>query len=231
VRLQFLGDARDAFKWDFIHFLVTGANPAFRRLVFVPMLTPDDPGSTHGQLPASRYDCEPQIRVFMNRLREEPRTMARVAELGRLPGLPRFRVAVHAPSRFLGFGWERSAYWRSLVDRDMEGAVVLIDPDNGLEGRQQAGPLHIRCGELQRILDSSKPPPVVAVYQHRPYGESWGSVVDRAVSGKPPQIDLHVARDGSVGLLLFVLTSELRRIKEVTGRYWKQHPDLQMETR
>jgi len=41
VKLQYLGDSRDAFKWDLLHWLCTRAEPAFARLLFVPLLTPD----------------------------------------------------------------------------------------------------------------------------------------------------------------------------------------------
>jgi len=41
VKLQYLGDSRDAFKWDLLHWLCTRAEPAFARLLFVPLLTAD----------------------------------------------------------------------------------------------------------------------------------------------------------------------------------------------
>jgi len=41
VKLQYLGDSRDAFKWDLLHWLCTRAEPAFARLLFVALLTAD----------------------------------------------------------------------------------------------------------------------------------------------------------------------------------------------
>jgi len=41
LKLQYLGDSRDAFKWDLLHWLCTRAEPAFARLLFVPLLTAD----------------------------------------------------------------------------------------------------------------------------------------------------------------------------------------------
>ena len=40
-KLQYLGDSRDAFKWDLLHWLCTRAEPAFARLVFSSLLTAD----------------------------------------------------------------------------------------------------------------------------------------------------------------------------------------------
>ena len=46
MKLQYLGDARDAFRWDLLHWMCTRSSPCFRELVFVPMLTPDVQAST-----------------------------------------------------------------------------------------------------------------------------------------------------------------------------------------
>ena len=40
-KLQYLGDSRNAFKWDLLHWLCTRAEPAFARLVFSSLLTAD----------------------------------------------------------------------------------------------------------------------------------------------------------------------------------------------
>jgi len=40
-KLQYLGDSRDAFKWDLLHWLYTRAEPASARLLFVPLPTTD----------------------------------------------------------------------------------------------------------------------------------------------------------------------------------------------
>ena len=41
MKLQYLGDSRDAFKWDLLHWLYTRAEPASARLLFVPLPTTD----------------------------------------------------------------------------------------------------------------------------------------------------------------------------------------------
>ena len=41
MKLQYLGDSRDAFKWDLLHWLCTRAEPAFALLVFSSLLTAD----------------------------------------------------------------------------------------------------------------------------------------------------------------------------------------------
>src|SRR5262245_30574381 len=111
MKLQFLGDSRDSFKWDLLHHVVTQAEPRFKRLLFVPMLTRDDVALPHGVTPADRVPCHPAILGFVKSLRAHPRKLERVALLGGIQGLPQFAVEVFQPLRELGFGWQRAQYW------------------------------------------------------------------------------------------------------------------------
>ncbi len=47
MKLQYLGDSRDSFKWDLLYQLVADCD--FERLYFVPFLTPDDREPTDGR--------------------------------------------------------------------------------------------------------------------------------------------------------------------------------------
>jgi hypothetical protein len=72
MKLQYLGDARDACKWDLLHWLCTRSSPSFAWLVFVPLLTPDVDDSTEGRIPHHRFSCRDVIRPFLFSLREPP---------------------------------------------------------------------------------------------------------------------------------------------------------------
>lgn len=78
MKVQYLGDARDAFKWDLLHWLCTRAEPAFERLVFVPLLTPDVPGSREGRVPQRLFKSRGCIAPFVESLRTEPRSLERI---------------------------------------------------------------------------------------------------------------------------------------------------------
>ena len=144
MRMQFLGDSRDAFKWDLLHQVVTGAVPRFAGLVVVPMRTPDDAHLSHGKTPAARFPCHPAILRFVEGLRTEPRELERIAGLGAIEGLPAFPVQVFEPQREFGFGWRRAQYWQDLTGSDLDGKLVFLDPDNGFESAGTAGTRHVR---------------------------------------------------------------------------------------
>ena len=78
MKLQYLGDSRDAFKWDLLHWICTTTN--FSKLVFVPLLTSDIEGSNEGLIPHHRFRCQPFIRPFLDSLKVEPRSLNRVAK-------------------------------------------------------------------------------------------------------------------------------------------------------
>src|SRR5271166_4532671 len=81
MKLQYLGDSRDAFKWDLLHWMCTESSPPFSELVFVPLLTPDE-GSNEGRTSDLRFPCRDFVRSFLASLRNEPRTLERIPGLG-----------------------------------------------------------------------------------------------------------------------------------------------------
>jgi hypothetical protein len=179
LRLQLLGDARDAFKWDLLHWICTESNPRFDRLVVVPMLNPDETDSTEGRKHHKLFDCRAFVRPFLESLKEEPRSLARIEGLGSAtPAVPPFDVSIFARSRCLGAGDGRAAYWDGLHPDGLANAVVFFDPDTGLETKSQTGRKWLLHAEMQRILSSLPSTSVAVVYQHRPQRESWDAKLE-----------------------------------------------------
>lgn len=91
MKLQYLGDSRDAFKWDLLHWLCTQAEPAFA--------TPDDVVPRDGRTPHAWFPCRPLVRPFVAGLAAAPRSLGRIAALGGLePSDPLERPAYSANS-------------------------------------------------------------------------------------------------------------------------------------
>lgn len=168
MKLQYLGDYRDAFKWDLLHWLCTTSQSPFSQLLFVPMLTPDDPVPTDGQIHHRQFTAREFIHTFVEDLRVAPRSLARVSRLGAQPGQPSFAVQVHGSERLVPSGTTRAEYWRDISLRDRENTLVFCDPDNGLETKTQRGPKWIRHQEVRDLLNGLPPSSAVMVYQHRP---------------------------------------------------------------
>jgi len=171
MKLQFLGDARDAFKWDLLHWVCTTSS--FSTLVYVPLLTPDDK-SGYGLMPPHRFKCRGLIQPFLDSLKEEPRSLTRISKLGTLSPEKQFEVLVFAPDRFIGSGNSRGAYWSDFDPSKLENSVVFFDPDNGYipkmrhERKKALCPEWIGHDELMTMLARLPETSVAVVYQHRP---------------------------------------------------------------
>jgi len=169
MKLQYLGDARDAFKWDLLHWICTKSSPRFDEMVFVPMLTPDIEKSNEGQTPHQQFECRGFIRPFLDSLKKEPRSLKYISALGAIEqNAPSFHVSLFAPTKHIGSGNQRAEYWAGFEPEKFENAVVFFDPDNGFETQTQHGTKWVRHSELKHFLSRLPKTSVTVVYQHRP---------------------------------------------------------------
>jgi hypothetical protein len=219
MKLQFLGDSRDAFKWDLLHYVVTSTCPGFSELTFVPMLTPDVPNLGHGSTPPSRYPCRPAILNFVRSLAVAPRTLERVASIGSLPGMASFDDHIHHPNQLVGFGWQRHSYWQPLVQRPRAESLVFIDPDNGFETDGQAGQQHLRFGEAATLLSVLPESSSLAVFQYRPQGQSWDKVFKRIAESFPVAFRFVAIHDGQLAFVFIGHPSRLKAIASAVNGY------------
>jgi hypothetical protein len=224
MKLQYLGDARDAFKWDILHWVCTKSSPAFSRLVYIPMLTPPD-NPNEGRIHHQQFACRDFIRPFVESLTMEPRSFMRVCSLGAVEPLKRFEVSVFAPERVIGIAARRREYWADFNPSDFDDSVIFFDPDNGFETKTQHAQKWIRHRELSCMIDRLPATSVAVVYQHRPHLE-WDNVfaeiekkIDYANSVAAHERDLaFVALAGN--------RTVWRRVNDCIKDYAKNHPTV-----
>jgi hypothetical protein len=228
MKLQFLGDSRDSFKWDLLHHVVTSTQPAFRELVFVPMLTPDVPGLGHGSTPATRYPCRPNVLKFVHSLAVKPRSFERVASLGSLPDMPSFMVHIHQPDQQLGFGWQRHFYWQRLLEQPRAESLVFIDPDNGFETNSQAGQQHLRYGEAAALLSRLPVTSALVVFQYRPQGQSWDVVFGRIGNSFPDPFQYVAIHHGQLAFVFIGRSATFQAVTSAVEAYGHSQRSLQI---
>jgi hypothetical protein len=168
VKLQYLGDSRDAFKWDLLHWLCTRAEPPFARLLFIPLLTPNDAVPRDGRTPHAWFPCRPLIRPFVAGLAAAPRSLQRIAALGAIEQGHPLEVTVAQADAFVDEGARRASYWDWCHPERYADTLVFLDPDNGFETRTQRGPKWVRHAEVKWLFERLPESSAVAVYQHRP---------------------------------------------------------------
>ena len=167
MKLQYLADARDAFKWDLLQWVCTRSSPTFSSLFFVPLLTPPKK-ENEGRIPHHRFACREVIRPFVDSLKTEPRALERISTLGTAEPTRSFQVSVFAPERFIRAGVSRVDYWEGFDSGKLVNSVVFFDPDIGFETKTGNGPNWIRHSELKGFFARLPKTSVAVVYQHRP---------------------------------------------------------------
>ena len=138
MKRQYLGDARDAFKWEYQDLLCRQLG--YSELQIVPMLTPDDE-TNEGSLHSTKFAAASEIHDFCEMLRRS-RSLDDLKQLPSMTGAD-YRVRLHKPeTAFLDF--ERDAYFSNLHTESDQ--LVFVDPDIGFEPRGPARKTRGVCG-------------------------------------------------------------------------------------
>lgn len=224
MKLQYLSDARDALKWDILHWVCTQASPAFSRLVYIPLLTP--PGKPNeGLIPHRRFQCRDFIRAFVASLNTEPRSLMHVCSLGGVEPRKTFEVSVVSPNSFIGRAAKRREYWAGFNPRDFEDSVVFFDPDNGFETKTRQGQKWIRHRELSDVVARLPATSVAVVYQHRPRLD-WDTVFSE-LEKKIDYAESVAAYDPHLALVALAGTREVMgRVNDCIEGYAENHPTV-----
>ena len=186
MKLQYLGDSKDSYKWDFHDYLVTSLG--YELLNIVLMMTPDD-GGNHGSSKPSKYPARPQIIDFCNSLRDN----RRLSDLHLLPTVCKSGYAVQLHSEdHIESGPRRREYFNGF-SRDSD-QVVLIDPDNGFEPQKSYSDKHLLFSELDSILSQISERSVVSVFQHfrrKPFAQDFLEISERILIGYATAVYWH----------------------------------------
>ena len=170
MKLQYLGDSRDSFKWDLLHYLVTECD--FARLYFVPFLTRDDRESRDGNTPPHSFPCRQEILAFNRNLRES-RDLNDIGDLGTLDARSQFEVSLFHPERHVEPGLDRGRYLVDFEPQTLDKTLVFFDPDNGFETETRRSVKWVRFSEIKDTLLKMPENSAIAVYQHRPRLRPW----------------------------------------------------------
>lgn len=169
MKRQYLGDARDAFKWEYQDYLVR--HLGYPALQIVPMLTDDD-DSNDGKTHPSRFPADAVIHDFCMRLRQSHS----FDHLNGLPGLTGadYRVIFHRVDEMFSHA-SRGKYFTCIVGATDQ--VVFVDPDTGFEPKWP-NDTHVAYSDVEAILDQITRNSVVSVYQHQRQGEAYATTLE-----------------------------------------------------
>jgi len=215
MKRQYLGDSKDSFKWDYLHFLVEALG--YSHLNIAWMMTPDDYG-TDGGTPPEIFPARQEVLRLCNLLRSV-RDPALVSGLPATTGA-RYAVRFHKPDEHFSNG-KRACYF-SGIDSD-PNQVLFLDPDNGFEPERSFSEKHVLYSDVDGIIKTISPASVVTVFQHfrrTKFPDDFARIRERLQSGCSTAIYWRS--------LMFVSISSspatIERVCEANREYAKHRP-------
>jgi hypothetical protein len=158
MKLQYLGDSKDSFKWDYHDYLTSALG--YSKLNVVLMRTPDDK-SSDGKTEPKLFPARDPVLDFCHNLRKH-RNVLLIQELPTSTGAG-YRVDLHKPEIHLT-RWNRSEYFSDISPGNWE--VLFLDPDNGFEPEKSCNEKHILYSDIDAILEQVPDSTVVSVFHH-----------------------------------------------------------------
>ena len=195
MKLQYLCDAKDAFKWDYLDFLTKEMG---LDLYIVPMLTPDD-DTGHGNIPSREFPASDGVAKFCCWLRKDENK--KLASLRKLPtftssgGVAKFcrwllkrknrkikslckllscirsdyKVKLHKPCVTFCES-ERDSYFDNMLSGEKH--ILFLDPDTGFEPNT-AKEKHVKYLDIETIWRQISEDAIVVVFQHTRYDNNY----------------------------------------------------------
>lgn len=215
MKLQYLGDSKDSFKWDYHDYLAQELRYPFLNIAL--MMTPDDESNDGKSFP-SLFQARPEIIEFCKHLRY----MKSIETIRLLPEKidSNYTVELHKGSTFIT-SKNRSQYFSGLLANTKQ--LLFVDPDNGFEPEKSYSEKHVLYSDIASLLGQMSDDSVISVFHHfrrKSFVEDFAIIKHRLYSGYATAIYWHS--------LMFVAIGKSRKViaqvGEANEKYSRTHP-------
>ena len=158
MKLQYLGDSKDSFKWDYHDYLIRAIS--YQTLNILLMMTPDDE-TNDGKSKPDWFPARRKIIDFCNTLRSQ-RDIYAIQNLPNETGAKYF-VNLHRPNDHITKS-NRKSYFTGVSN--FEDQIIFLDPDNGFEPEKSFNEKHVKYSEVFSIFEQISSNSIVSVFQH-----------------------------------------------------------------
>jgi hypothetical protein len=215
MKLQYIGDSKDSFKWDYHDYIAQELCYPFLNIAL--MMTPDDK-SNDGKSAPSSFQAKPEIIEFCKHLREK-RSIEAIRHLPEKTG-SNYTIELHNGSAFIT-NQNRSQYFSGLSVNTKQ--LLFLDPDNGFEPEKSHSKKHVFYSDIASLLRQISDDSVISVFQHfrrKSFVEDFARIKHRLHSGYATAIYWHS--------LMFVAIGKSRKtiaqVSEANEKYSRTHP-------
>lgn len=216
MKNQYFGDNRDLFKYDLALEIVEAG--LVESITYIPMLTKGQ-GDEDDRGKASAGHRNKALRDFLDRCRRQDGRNIR-----RLPKFFGDRMVVYwgdgENRRFSNHKGQRGKYFSQIPEALLAGALVLVDPDKGLEVTK-SGKEHLLYSEVNILLDSMRGDSILMIFQWIPREKrpAFLDTTASTLSTRTGASSTYIS-DGQVAFFLLTKTKTMRtRLKKVLNGY------------
>lgn len=213
MKLKYLGDSKDAFKWDYHDFLMRELN--FTVLEYIPMLTSENDKDEGKSNPGEFNFCDQEIVNFCELLRKK-KDLNLIQEL---PVYIKSSYQIKLIKNLFEHG-KRIEYF-STID-PISKNLLLFDPDNGFRGESIFNEKHIDYLELINIYNKCADDSVLSIFHHfrrKSFMEDFQKIKEQLNQGEIKYITAVSWSNKIMFVLLAKNENKYKRIQEVNGRY------------
>ena len=227
MRCEFFGDIRDLFKYDLA---IEIAKELGLPVVFIPMLTPDQ-GKHGNQRDFDQAVAQgrpgTQNQTLLDYLKQyQTKSMRCIRHIGPYIEQQGLEFYLHKHDRH-GDGIffthrERLAYFREqLITMLPSSALLLLDPDNGLEVKH-VDEKHLLCEDVQQLCARTGEPSILMIYQQFPRVEHR-RYVEQRLQQLQSQTQLSPCGISDEEIIFFFLARGERTRKRMIGVLHRYH--------
>lgn len=215
MKLKYLGDSKDSFKWDYHDYLAQKLRYSLLNITF--MMTPDDE-SNDGKSHPSLFPARDKIIKFCEHLRKK-RSIQAVRRLPKITGSS-YTVRLHNESAFIT-NQNRTQYF-SGFSADVN-QLLFLDPDNGFEPEKSYSEKHVLYSDIASILGQISDYSVISIFQHfrrKSFVKDFARIKERLYDGYATAIYWHSLMFVAIGKSQKVIA----QVGEANEEYSRTYP-------
>ncbi|MGH2809831.1 MAG: hypothetical protein ACRDIA_02995 [Actinomycetota bacterium] len=214
---KFFLDARDYSKFRLLEQL--GKAPGVKQVTAIWMMTPLEPSKGHGLKEPKLNPDFPELNKIFEK-RGPHRSIAEVKEYFESRSI-RFN-SYGLEKALSNVSVERARYFEDIPPDWLKSAVIVFDPDNGLQpAKARPDEKHLRYEELEIVLKRSSNDSVVSFIQFPARQIDFYPSVARRLHQRLPFANVRWLKEN--GVAFFMVANDSERLTQIA----KIRPDLQ----
>jgi len=156
MKIQYLGDSKDLFKWSYLDLLVTELD--YSLINYIPMLTEND-NTNEGKTKSFKFEnC---YIDFCNKLKKE----SNIDLIKELPVFLKkdYQIKIYNNSYFSN--QNRTKYLKGIKN-EIGNQILFFDPDNGFQAKNTSSNKHLQFTDVLYISEKIKENDIIVVFHH-----------------------------------------------------------------